>query len=380
MAFAADLDIIRAVASRDTAIAKTDPNDRARALDEMAAIARTGNRDDFLLEAMKVFALAGNGHTRLVPNPAIRVLPLRLVWAGPGLWSCHEVPRRVVAINETPVEDAFGRLRPHLAGTPARQRVVGALPLVWPGALRRLGNAAESGAITFQFADGTAQSFDADRTIPAETKYPVFETGTPDPARDPYRRETNDLCVLRLASFSNSFPGEADQRVIKSCKLLGQRALRPIVIDLRGNPGGDFLAHLGILDRIAEKDASARVTVLVDRFTFSAAVVFAALCRHRFAARIVGEDMGDAGQFHAEGGTEKLPDTGSLVRWSDGYHDWTHGVPSAETPPEIAAEMVACGALDPDIKAVTTPEDLSLGRDPALDAACHPIETPGQSA
>jgi hypothetical protein len=86
--------------------------------------------------------------------------------------------------------------------------------------------------------------------------------------------------------------------------------------------------------------------------------------------RLVGEEMGDAAAFHAEGGTEVLPQSGLSIRYSDGWHDWAEGkADPVLTPPEIAREIVPAGSLAPDIVAAPTGADLAAGHDTTLAAA-----------
>ncbi|AZQ67546.1 peptidase S41 [Silicimonas algicola] len=323
--------------------------------------AAVGDCEDMMLEAMRLFALAGNGHTRLIPNAAAKVYPLRLVWSGQGLWSCPEA-RRVVSVNGVCVEELHDRLGDYLAGTSARRRVIGGLPLVWSPALERLGVAKRGEPVTYRFTKGRNVTVRETDRIRALVHYPVGEQGYPTPGRDPYRPRQG---VLRLDSFSSD-PVSVASRLQRADEML-ERHKGPLVVDLRGNPGGDFIRHLPILDRI---EAFGRpVTVLVDRFTFSAAIVFAALCRARLEARVVGEEMGDGLQFHAEGDTLTLPECGAAVRHSDAWHDWETGRATLGTPPVIAKQMRACGRLTPEPRIVTTPDDLAAGKDPALDAA-----------
>lgn len=104
--------------------------------------------------------------------------------------------------------------------------------------------------------------------------------------------------------------------------------------------------------------------VLVDKFTFSAALVTAALLKVYAGGQLVGEEMGDNARFHAEGGQETLSWSGLTIRYSDGWHDWEDGrADPLLTPPEIAREMVAAGSPHPDLPIATTGRDVAAGRD-----------------
>ncbi len=363
MRFPRDRALIEETCRTDTAMAEVDPVLVAKHLSPLDA----DDHDIFLLAAMALFALAGNGHTRLMPNSAVETFPLRLVWSDAGLWAMGDTPAEVVTINGIPVETIFQRLTPFLAGTPARQRVIGGLPMAWPAALTRAG-VPDVDAIRYEMTNGTERRFEASDLAPALTHYPIFETGSPDGASDPFATFQHPN-TLRLSRFTTSDTDDLPARLSQAIETIETFQPGPVIIDLRGNPGGNYRAHLPILDALNPRAKHHRIGVLVDRFTFSAAIVFAALCKHDLNATIMGEDMGDSEVFHAEGDTTELPDTGAKLRWSDGYHDWLNGTARPSTPPEIAAEMTACGTLAPVLNTVTPPDALAKGRDPAWTAA-----------
>ena len=342
---------------RDTAMKAVPRALREEALQDCGAASTS---DQFLLSAMRALALAGNGHTRLIPNAAIKVRPCRFVWAGDGPWlvNCLE-PMRLIHVNGAAVPEIFERLRPFLAGTLARQQAIGGICLGWPAALEALGLG--NGPTTYRF-DFTERSESA--LVPAEPIYPRFESGFPIPDTDPFAQSKDSL---RLPSFAvdpaTVLPGALEH--------VARHRLGPLILDLRGNQGGSFLNFLPLLNALSDEWSGPQISLLVDKFTFSAAIVFVALLKHRLGgkARIIGETMGDGLVFHAEGDTATCPETGAHIRFSDGFHDWKTGKPGPDTPPEIAEHMRACGSLEPDILSVTTPLDLAEGRDPTLALA-----------
>ena len=115
-----------------------------------------------------------------------------------------------------------------------------------------------------------------------------------------------------------------------------------------------------LIDAISEGSEDRRVGVLVDKFTFSAAIVFVAILKHRLGARldIIGEEMGDGLTFFAEGGTIDLSTRGAVVRYSSAFHDWAGGLVDATTPREIANEIVPVGTLQLNRRWVSGSEDL----------------------
>jgi hypothetical protein len=211
------------------------------------------------------------------------------------------------------------------------------------------------------------------------------------PAGDWYERRERGIAGLLLAAagigggsgpvpFRVELPGAAYVRIADLSPPIGPivdalagiaagiAPAAPLVVDLRGNPGGDFFAASAFVRSLAGRPGP--VAAVVDRFTFSAAIVTAALLKAHAGARLVGEEMSEGPRFWAEGGYTTLPVSQMAIRHSDGWHDWETGVADAtRTPPSIAAQMVAAGSLLPGIEASPTSADLAAGRDPALAAA-----------
>jgi len=102
-----------------------------------------------------------------------------------------------------------------------------------------------------------------------------------------------------------------------------------------------------LIDAISDGAEDRRVGVLVDKFTFSAAIVFVAILKHRLGTRLdlIGEEMGDGLTFFAEGGTLELSTGGAVVRYASAFHDWAAGRIDETTPSEIAEKIVPAGTL-----------------------------------
>ena len=71
-----------------------------------------------------------------------------------------------------------------------------------------------------------------------------------------------------------------------------------------------------LLDRLERDWRGPKAALLVDRFTFSAAIVCACLIPHRLSrpVQVFGEPMGDWLAFWAEGDRLHLPDSGAILR------------------------------------------------------------------
>ncbi|WP_300033418.1 peptidase S41 [uncultured Roseobacter sp.] len=331
--------------------------------------------DAFLLAAMRLLALAGNGHTRLIPNKAISVLPFRFVCVGAGVFltstdpvQAGEQASRLVAVNGTPVSEIERAAAGYLAGTPQRKRVIGPILLAWPAALARLGVAGQAHQTTYRFENAEGQLSEVTaphaKTVPASTLYPVAEHGRADPV--PALGGFAQISEISAECLAIALPGFLETKTNAlaeaiSAAAAGVRAQpdRFLVIDVRGNTGGDFLKTMPLIDAIAERTRERVCAVLVDKFTFSAAIVFVALLKYRLGDRmvLVGEEMGDGLRFFAEGGTVDLPASGAAVRYASAFHDWENGSTDETTPPEIARCVVPVRRLDIDRHWVATPFD-----------------------
>lgn len=382
MSLSLDLDLIVDVVKRtDPSFASVDPKIIEPHIQDARRATSQTAKDQFLLSAMRLLALSGNGHTRLIPNDAISVLPLRFVSIGKSVFltktssSLMEfAPSKLIAVNGTSVEK-IERARPVLlAGTRQRQRVIGALLFAWPAALAHLGFGAIGQETEYHLhrADGRMSKVrvpSAD-TVKASGIYPRNEHGQVDPVWD-YNGfvEIHDCSktgfAITLPSFFDPEERAFPQAINEAVNSVQSRPGRFLVIDVRGNTGGDFLATLPLINAIAESAKTCGCAVLVDKFTFSAAIVFVAILRFRLGPKlkVIGEDMGDGLKFFAEGGLIELPTSGAVVRHSSARHDWETGIADPTTPPEIAQQLVPVRKLDVDQQWVTTPFDTAQRND-----------------
>ncbi len=366
-----------------TTVLPTDPSFRSirrdvvdRHIEDARQAACASPRDDFLLSLMRLLALPGNGHTRLIPNDAISVLPLRfttigaevrLVDAAPGFPAA--IGGELLSINRVPIAEIQTAADRYLAGTPQRKRVIGPILFAWPAALRHLEIASGGDQIEYRIRRETGQIMelllDTATVVAGSTFYPRGEHGKADGSWSPASfLQVEDFgqtgFLLVLPSFFD--PGETalSDAISEAAELVRSRTAIPVFVDIRGNTGGDFLRTMPLIDALSEGPEDRRVVVVVDKFTFSAAIVFVAILKHRLGKRIVlvGEEMGDGLTFFAEGGTLDLSCTGAAVRYSTAFHDWAEGRTDETTPPEIAARLVPAGTLDLDRPWVARSDDV----------------------
>jgi hypothetical protein len=349
----------------------TDPSFRAIDREELdhhinkaRQDARANAKDAFLLSLMRLLALPGNGHTRLIPNNAISVLPLRFVTIGTGVRLlgapsafAGAIGSELMAINGIPVSEIEVAAEKFLAGTRQRKRVIGPILFAWPSALVRLGVFSGSGTIEYRIRNETGRISelvpDTENRVPGSALYPRNEHGKADAFWHPKTfLEITDFgqrgLLMELPSFLDPGETELSYAVSEAASCARSRPCMPLLIDVRGNTGGNFLRTMPLIDAISEGADDRRVGVLVDKFTFSAAIVFVAILKHRLGARLtlIGEEMGDGLTFFAEGGTIDLSTGGAVVRYSSAFHDWAGGRIDETTPSEIAQEIVPVGKLE----------------------------------
>jgi hypothetical protein len=357
-----------------------------RHINEARQSALADSKDEFLLSLMRLLALPGNGHTRLIPNAAILVLPLRFATIGttvrlldatPGF--SEAVGGDLISINGVPAGEIEIAAEKFLAGTRQRKRVIGPILFAWPGALRHLGVSSGKDAIEYRIRSETGQIsellLDPTNGVPGSTLYPRSEHGKAQASWTPNSfLKIKDFgqpgLLLVLPSFLD--PGETALRdaISEATKCVRSRPGTPLLIDVRGNTGGDFLQTMPLIDAISEGAQGRRIGLLVDKFTFSAAIVFSAILKHRLGERLVliGEEMGDGLTFFAEGGTINLSSSGAAVRYSTAFHDWAGGLTDETTPAEIAETIVPTGTLELDRVWVAHSDDVET-----LDQFCREV-------
>ena len=324
------------------------------------------SKDNFLLSLMRLLALAENGHTRVIPNDAISVFPLRFVVIGAEyrLVSADQSLSALVggtldAINGVSIAEFEAATGKYLAGTRQRKRVIGPILTVWPAALKRLGLSSGNNKINYTIRKATGQvedlQMDTKHLVAGSTAYPRNEHGRADAAWFPTNFvKINDAfdagTLLTLPSFFDPSERALSDAVSAGATIIKSLGDEPLIIDVRGNTGGDFLRTMPLIDAISDSTNSRRVGIIVDKFTFSAAIVFVAILKHRLGKHLVliGEEMGDNLTFHAEGGLLDLPHSGGVVRFSSAFHDWASGRVDETTPTEIAEQIVSVGSLEPD--------------------------------
>jgi len=363
--------ILETALSTDPSFLRVEQTEMDRCICDTRRCAFEGSKEAFLFSAMRLLALPNNGHTRLIPNDAISVLPLRFVSVGTAVHLVGAAPEttaprgELIAVNGIPLRQIEAASKSFLAGTRQRKRVIGSILLAWPYALVRLGFSSKDDTTEYRVQDENGQITDFKmqngHTVPASSLYPRNEHGKADPAWEPKTYlEIQDWQELGLSILLPNFFDPSETALPKAISdgvdRVSACANKPLLIDVRGNTGGDFLQTMPLIDAISQR-ATGQVVVIVDKFTFSAAIVFVAILKHRLGNRLklIGEEMGDGLTFFAEGGLLKLPTSGAVVRYSSAFHDWENGTSDETTPSEIARQIIPAGSLDLDCEWIENP-------------------------
>jgi hypothetical protein len=155
---------------------------------------------------------------------------------------------------------------------------------------------------------------------------------------------------------------------------IAERKPRFVVVDFRGNTGGDFTkttSAMSQLPKVMPEDG--RIYVIADGGTFSAAITNINVLKQVGGSRtmIVGEPVGSGQRFWAEGGRLCLPNSKICLAYARGLHDYANGCDGEAACYESAmpaAIPLRVKSLRPDIPVAFTFADYVAGRDAALDA------------
>lgn len=141
-----------------------------------------------------------------------------------------------------------------------------------------------------------------------------------------------------------------------------------LVIDLRFNTGGNLRLADPLFRRIAALPLAqerGRLFVITGRATFSAGITPVALLRQSSRAVIVGEPVGDALDFWAEGGNILLPNTKLTLHYADGFHSYSTREYPQFLPYNYDLSVKSAG---PDVPVELTIDQYLNGRDAAMEA------------
>jgi len=414
-----DLQYLRRLPDYDKSFDDAQEREFLRFIGETEKNVETMSDAAFLMAAARAVAISENGHT----NVALRdlagettALPVKFFWFGDGLHVVRAkrshrdlLGARVTAIDGREPEALVAALDPYFGGNDAFLRYNSVLFLSSPPLLHAAGLAESPDRVALEIVDrqGTERRvvLDADAAPDAGVRVGTFtlpaapgggsdgdgdEDGDEDWAALP-----DDVAGARYGAkpteifWADDLPGggaylrlrrtwgAADASLADFLSAARDRlAADPapfLVLDLRSNPGGDYMQTRTFAQNIAEfVRPGGRVYVLADNGTFSAAVVTAAFVLHAGgeSAVLAGEPMGDGPRFWAEGArVMTLPNSGVRVSTASAYHDWADGCSDWGRCYWVNILFgVAAGDFDVDMPAPLTFADYIRGQDTAINA------------
>ena len=358
-------------------------------VDDLAARADALSDDQFLVEVMRLLgARDRDGHTGLVPfaqgDRGLTAWPLALYEFEEGLrvvdaMAPHEdtIGLRVVEIGGRPIEEVAAAVMP-LVSRDNEWTVRARLPgyLVVPEVLRGLGLLPDGApALTLEDADGRRTELTPSPVPIGEWVewrnlfYPLVPLTLPHDDDGPrYLRQRGEsfwsemvgdaLYVGYRQVTSRTASGETISGLATSIRTaLEEGQARRVVVDIRGNPGGDNFTYGPLRDALRRQAEAApgSVVILIGRSTFSAAGNFATELAAVDGIRFVGEPTGAAPNLWGDAREVRLPHSGLVVHIAT--RTW-----------EFAPDDDGL-AVEPDERIPVRWSDYAAGTDAALEAA-----------
>ena len=364
------------------------------------------SRGELAVGVARVVALSDNGHTGLSTS-RLRHIPLRFFWFEEGLFVLQTNAEnsdllgfRVDKIGSRTPAEIYSQTRPLIPGREEHKKARSIHFLDSFDALEGLHVVPSSDAVSVELTAPGGQrvtrTFKASSgEIPGEGEVdPRFKNGpgcdvtcdwhqlldggtqplyVQHAAEGYFRAWLEDINALYVRIFAIADVGKQPikQFFADTIAEASRKPPRHVIIDLRGNDGGNYLLARSFAKQI-DSLVPGKVFIVTDGGTFSAALVTVAFLKH-FAhgrAQIVGQHLGDKEQFWAEGNSVIVLPNSKLRVWvATAYHDWEYGCSDWSKCYWINILFgVAAGKLDVDLPAPSTFAAYRNGRDESLDA------------
>lgn len=341
---------------------------------------------DAVVRLAELVALGRDGHTRLTlplapqaglfathratEPPQVALFgqyPVRLRRARDGYVVTRAAPEfaqllgaRLISVDGVPAASVEERLMGVVHGDNVhQQRDLAASFMAVPEVLAGRGIVRDAGesAWRFQSANGRERTVRLARRSSEESiAWRVLEGQALEEAPQSIRLAEGGVLVVRIAEVVERTPGQFAQFCEALERALGQQPPQAVLIDLRGNIGGDSslidpLVHLLVRERSLW--APARLFVAVDGGTFSAAIALAASLERWTPAIFIGSPTGAGPNHHGDARRIRLTSSGLTLRVSSLY--W-----------QLAEPSDSRDAMAPLIEAIPRVADMRSGVDPVL--------------
>jgi hypothetical protein len=351
-------------------------------------------RHQVIVDLARLIALIGDGHSRLDlaggPNTGFRRYPLRLYLYSDGLFvqaagheHAHAAGARVVAIGDTPIDQAYARVRELIArdnevwvqhvapGLLTIPEVLHSLELIPDMERAALTIAKRTGEqATIELRPGALDmpgkwidaADDTDAPMPLWLRAPennFWFTHLPD---------ANTLYV-QYNSVRDKPEETVDEFFDKAFRYADARRVDRFVLDIRRNGGGNGYLNQPIIHGLIKRDRinqPGKLFTIIGRGTYSAAMMLADDLEKHTRTLFVGEPTGASPNMYGDAEKIVLPNS-KLEIWASALH-WVYSEPRDNRP-----------WIAPNIPAALSSEDYRARRDPALEAILRYTPSPADS-
>jgi hypothetical protein len=379
----------------------------------------------FVMGISKAVAAADDGHTSVIWE-GLRSAPIRVAWFGDELRIVMTTAAqqkllgaRILAIADRPVDAILATMSQYIPGSDERVKAQSVQLFSSPDALHGMGvlTSPERLPLTLRLANGARHAVVLEpRVAPERAGRMPWQDVVPTHSLRPagWLHVLDELSNLPVyLQEGDRFYGVAQQPGLENVFYYRARVTRdqdtaivaaggsvktptmPLredllingigamaerqqpfahaIIDFRYNYGGNYFNFVEFAQALPGLLApDARVFIITNNHTFSAAIAATALLKHyaQGAGVIIGERVGDRDKFWAETVPITLPASGLSVKAARGYHDWATGCKAAAEAPCWGINRVLsvpAGSLAPDVEVVTTFADYVAGRDPVIE-------------
>lgn len=334
------------------------------------------NLHSFALELSALVAKLGDAHTRLLLNsvaPAFTALPLRLAVYADGIYITGAskdyqqfMGAKVVRLGHLTPGQALDRLKAFVSAENDRW-FLQSVPqrLILAEFLAEVGATAAGGQVTLTVTTKTGEAEVA--ISPGGSTVLQTLSTAPVPLRSsrPGSKywfseiDKRSILYVRLSEVADDAQENVRTFAARLKGSLSNGQHDRVIMDLRGNGGGNYLLARPLLHallQVPDLADTGRLIVLIDRGTFSAAVMFAADLEKHFNPVFIGEPTGNSPNFSAEPVQITLPHTG--MRFLCSTATWVN------TDPRDRRKWIS-----PLAAVEATWEDELAGRDRALEEA-----------